>query len=86
MPESFLSSQSHKPCESVSSKSFSSLVRVMTWSSQSRVTSSHWFASSSQCRVSCNFTFFLLNFLSYEIAPNKLENGAQHAIELRPIG
>jgi len=40
VPESFLSSQNHKPFESESSKIFSSRVRVrvMTWSSQSRVT------------------------------------------------
>ena len=37
--ESFLSSQSHKPFESEPSQIFSSPVRVMTWSSQSRVTS-----------------------------------------------
>jgi len=32
--ESFLSSQSHKPLESDSSKIFSSRVRIMTWSSR----------------------------------------------------
>jgi len=55
--ESFLSTQSHL-------KFFR--VRVMTWSSRVRVVfkncpviSSHWFASSSQCRVTRNFTFFL---------------------------
>ena len=37
MPESLLSSQSHKPFESGSSKIFSS--RVMTWSSGVRVES-----------------------------------------------
>jgi len=36
--ESFFSSQSQKPFELESSKIFSSRVRVMTWSSQSRVT------------------------------------------------
>jgi len=30
--------------------------------------------------------FFLLHFLCYEMAPDKLENGAQHAIKWRPIG
>jgi len=41
----------------------------MTWSSHKncRVTSSHWFAGSSQCRVTWNFTF-----LCYEMAPNML--------------
>jgi len=86
VPESFLSSQGHKPFESESSKIFSSRVRVvvMTWLSRVRIESQklsshfgHWFASSSQYRVILNFTFFLLHFLCYEMAPN--------IIKLRPI-
>jgi len=57
----------------------------MTWSSGvtvesqklSRVILSHWFASLCQCRVTWNFTFFLLHFLCYEMAPNMLWNDAQ---------
>jgi len=62
VPESFLSSQSHKPFESESSQSHPKFFRVESESwlgrveSESshkncRITSSHWFASSSQCRV-----------------------------------
>ena len=36
-----------------------------------RVTSSHWFASSSQCRVTRNFTFFH-DIFCYEMVPNTL--------------
>jgi len=66
MPE-FVESESQAlrvRVDSESSKTFSSRVRVMTWSSHKncRVTSSHWFASSSQSRVTWNFTFFLLHF------------------------
>jgi len=63
--------------ESESSKIFSSRVRVMTWSSRvrvesrelsshenCRVTSSHWFASWSQCRVTRSFTFSLQHFFA----------------------
>jgi len=42
-----------------------------------RVASSHCFAGSSQCRVTCNFTFFYDIFL--------LWNGAQHATKWRPV-
>jgi len=93
--ESFLSSQSHKPFESESSQSYPKFFRVESESeswlgrleSESshencRVTSSHWFASSSQCRVTRNFTYFLRHFFAlkwrptcYEMAPDKLENG-----------
>jgi len=55
---------------------FLSRVRVMTWSSWVTKTveslPNHWFASSSQCRVTWNFTFFLLHFLCYDMAPNML--------------
>jgi len=75
------SNQSHKPFESESSESHlkffeSSQSRVVTWSSgvraspkNCRVTSSHWFASSSQCQVTWYFTFFLWDFLCYDMAP-----------------
>ena len=87
MTESFLSSQSHKPFESEKCQSHLKFYRVRgeSWlgrvESESnhkncRVTSSHWFASSSQCRVTRNFTFFLRPFL--------LWNGAQHAIKWYP--
>jgi len=51
----------------------------MTWSSHKncRVTSSHWFASSNQRRVTWNFTFFYGIFM--------LWNFAQHATKWRPI-
>jgi len=65
--ESFLSSQSHKPLESESTKVFSEsepeswLVRVELESCRKnwRVTSNHWLANWCQCRVTRNFTFFL---------------------------
>ena len=74
--------------ESDSSQSHLKLfrVRVMTWSSHKncRVTSSHWFASSSQCWVTGNFTFSLRHFFAmkwhstcHKMAPDKLENGVQ---------
>jgi len=48
----------------------------MTWYESSHkncwVTSSHWFARSSQYRVSRNFTLFLRQFFCYEMAPDKL--------------
>ena len=71
VPESFLSSQSHEPFESESSETLSSRVRLETWlgwvKSESshkngRVTSSHWFTSSSQCRVIQIFKLFLCIF------------------------
>ena len=76
VPESFLSSQCHKPFESEWSKIFSSRVK-------SQELSSHWFASSSQCRVTWNLTFFLWHFLKWrprccKMVPEKLENGAQY--------
>ena len=56
------------------------------------VASSHWFARLSQCRVTWNFTFFLRRFFAmkwhltcYKMAPDRLENGAQHAMKWRPI-
>jgi len=76
--ESFFSSQSHTRFESESSKIFSSRVmtwlswvRVESWlgwvesetsHKNCRVTSSHWFASSSHGQVKWNFTFFLWLF------------------------
>jgi len=71
---SFLSSQSHKPFESESSKIFSSQSHDLIESSHKncRVASSHWFASSSQCRLTQNFTFFLRHLLQW--------NGIQDAI------
>ena len=99
--ESFLSSQSHKPFESESSKIFrvesvseSWLGRVESEPSHKNcwVASSHWFARLSQCRVTWNFTFFLRRFFAmkwhltcYKMAPDRLENGAQHAMKWRPI-
>ena len=89
--ESFLSSQSHKHFESESSQSHLKIFRVESKSwpgwvesefshKNCRVTSSHWFASASQCRVTRNFTFFLRHFFvmkwrptCYKITPNKLE-------------
>ena len=56
-----------------------------------RVTSSHWFANSSQCRVTRNFTFFLHFFClkwrptCHKMATEKFENGVQHAMKWRPI-
>jgi len=65
--------------ESESSKSFfeSSLGRIESESNHTncQVTLSHWFASSRQCRVTWNFTFFLW-LVCYEMVPNKLSNGA----------
>jgi len=56
-------SQSHLKFFRVESESW--LGRVVSESSHEncRVTSSHWFASSSQCRVTRNFTFSLRHFL-----------------------
>jgi len=72
--------------ESESSKIFSNHDLVeLEWSHKCQVTSSHWFASSSQFRVTWNFTFFLGHFLCYKMAPNKLENGAQHAMKWCPM-
>jgi len=50
-----------------------------------RVTSRNWFASSSQCRVTWKFTVFLWHFFmlwngaQHAMAPDKFENGDQHA-------
>jgi len=91
------SSQSHRPFESESSQSHLKFFRVESQSeswlgrveSESslencRVTSSHWFASSSQCRVTRNSTFFLRHFFAmklrptcHKMAPDQLENGTQ---------
>jgi len=54
---------------SESSKIFSSRVRVMTWSSWVRVES----------------RFFLEHFFCYEMALDKLETGAQHAMKWHPV-
>ena len=99
MSESVLSIQSHKPFESESSKIFSSqsrqnhdLVESESSHKNSRVATSHWFSSSSQSRVTQNFTFFLRHFLTmkwrptcHEMASDKLENGAKHAVKWPPI-
>jgi len=87
--------------ESESSKIFSNRVRIESWlgrvESESshkncRVTSSHWFASSSKCRITRYFTFFLRHCFAmkwrpkwYPISPDKLDNSAQHAMKWRPI-
>jgi len=94
------SSRSHKPLESELSQShlnfFESsqsqchvLVESQSSHKNCRVISSHWFASSSQCRVKRNFTFFLRHFFAmkwhptcHKMVPDKLENGAQHAMKL----
>ena len=79
VPESFLSSQSHKPFESES-------IHDLVESSHKKcgVTSSYWFASSSQCWVIWNFSVFLdFSFATkwrptcYKMAPYKLQNGVQ---------
>jgi len=73
--ESFLSSQSRVIVTSPSSQSHLKFFRVDSepWfgrvESESSnkncwVTSSHWFASSSQCRVTRNLTFFLRHFFA----------------------
>jgi len=82
---SFLSRQSHKPFESESSQSHLNFFRVESESDSwlGRVISSHWFPSSSQCRVTRNLTFFLHFFAMkwhptcYKMEPDKLENGSQ---------
>jgi len=79
--------------ESESSKIFSIWVRGESWLGRveqgrshknCRVTSSHGFASSSQCQSKWNWTFFLCLFFAtnwrptcYEMAPDKLKNGSQ---------
>ena len=79
------SGQSHKIFVSESSKILSSRDRDESWLARvrsvsnhknCRVTSSHWFASSSQCLVKWNLTFFMSVFC-YEMAPDKLKNCAQ---------
>jgi len=75
-------SQSHKPFESESIQSHLKFFRVESESeprpgrveSESshkncRATSSQWFASSSQCRVTRNFTFFLRQFFPMKWHP-----------------
>jgi len=70
VPESSLSIQGHKPFESESYKIFSS--HDVVESSQShknyQVTSSHWFASTSQCWIKWNSTFSHVLFCC-EMAP-----------------
>jgi len=89
--ESFLSSQSHKPLESESSKVFSIRVRVMIWLSRVRVESlelsSHF--ESLVCKLESmsshtKFHVFSATFFCYEIAPDKLENGALPAMKWHP--
>ena len=84
--ESFMSSQSHKPFESESSKFFSSRVsvRVMTWSSRIRVESQELSSrfESLVCKLESmsshrKFLFYIDIFL--------LWNGTQHAIKWRLI-
>jgi len=67
--ESFLSSQSHLKIFRVESESRPGRVESESSHKNCRVTSSHWFASSSQCRVTRNFTFFTALFCC-EMAPN----------------
>ena len=92
VPESFLSSQSHKPFESESSKFFSS-------QSHDLVESSH-----KNCRVIglqarvnvesheiSHFFYYIFYAIKwrptcYKMAPDKSEDGAQLAIKWRPIG
>jgi len=81
VPESFLSSQSHKPFES---ESWFGRVRV-----ESQKLSSHF--ESLVCKLDSmsshmKFHIFLWHFLCYGMPLDKLENGAQHAIKHRPIG
>jgi len=73
--ESFLSSQSHRPFESESSKIFSSRARVMTWSSQSRVTRTVSHFESMVCKLESmsshmKFHVFPTTFFCYQMAPN----------------
>ena len=85
--ESFLVSQSRVRVPSPSSQSW-----IMAWSSGVRVlslrtvvTSSHWFASSSQCRSIWNFIFFYVilvgamkwRLIRNTMVPDRLESGTQ---------
>jgi len=76
-------------CRSESSPNhlnFFSLVNIESESSHKncQVTSSHFFASSSQCRVKRNLTFSYV-FFCYEMTPNELQNGAQRAKKWCPM-
>jgi len=77
--------------ESESSKILSSHNLAESSHKNCRVASSPWFASSSQCKVTQNFTFFLHFFAMkwrpsfYKMAPDKLESGAQHTVKYCPI-
>jgi len=78
------SSQSHLKFFRVDSKSRPSLVESESSHKNCRVISSLWFASSTQCRVTRNFTFLLRHFFAmkwhptcHKIVPDKLENVAQ---------
>jgi len=77
------SSQSHQTFFRVESESWLSRVVSESNHENCRVTSSLWFASSSQCRVTRNFMFFLRHFFTMKcptchiMAPDKFENGTQ---------
>ena len=82
--------QSHKLFKSEASQSHLKFFRFESWlggvDSESShkyrwITSSHWFARSSQCQVKWNFTF--LKFHTFDFS--MLWNGAQHAMKWRPI-
>ena len=92
MSELFLSSQSHNPLESDSSKIFSSPVSVMIWSSRVRVDSrelsSHFESlvfKPESISSHTKFHVFSTTFFCYEMAPDTLENGALHAMKWHPI-
>jgi len=78
VPESFLSSQSHKPFQSESSKIFfeasHDLVESQKLSSQFESLVCKLESMSNQMK----FHIFSMTFLSYEMAPGKLENGDQY--------
>ena len=61
----------------------------MTWSSQSRVTrtveSLRVIGLQAQVNVESHEISCFFNIFCYEMAPDKLENGAQHASKWRPI-
>jgi len=78
------SSQSHIKNFQVESESIQDLVESESSHKNCEVTSSCWFASSSQCRVKWNITFFRCLFFAmkwhptcYKMAPEKLQDSAQ---------
>jgi len=81
MPESCLSSQSHKPFEPESTKFFSCRLRVESWLGRVEAESSH-----KDCRVivlnalvnvqSNEIKHLFCVFIWYEMPPNKLQNRA----------